>query len=544
MQLQTLTAGCPVVCRSGPHDRLIPGLTDDSRRVEPAGLYVCRGPVNERALTYVKMAVERGAGAVLTDATGGGTIAPLPESVTHLVAGPGVGVDQRLAGRLAEQFFGRPAQRLTAIGITGTNGKTTTATITQHLLRAAGRSPGLIGTIHLDTGSADGAKPAELTTPGAIDLSRLLAEMVANGCDSVVMEVSSHALEQGRADQLDFAAGCFTNLTQDHLDYHGTMERYADAKALLFASLGTDAAAVLNGDDPAAARMVRDCGARVIHTHVAVQTDAPDAREGDAYAEAIELSPAGSRARFAGGWGAFEARLPMVGPHNLSNALQAAVLAHAVTAIDADALRNALEHCPPVPGRLEPVGPGWPQPRKPHDASPLPAVLVDYAHTPDALVNAASSLRPLLPEAGRLILLFGCGGDRDRAKRPLMARAACEHADMVVLTSDNPRTEDPRQILDDAARGFEAGVRGADRGAGGVEAPAQTRDPKPATRVETFIEIDRAKAIRLAVSLARSADTVLIAGKGHEDYQDINDVKHPFDDRRHAAAALSEYPPA
>jgi UDP-N-acetylmuramoyl-L-alanyl-D-glutamate--2,6-diaminopimelate ligase len=518
MQLHALTQGCPVVCRSGPHDRPIPGLTDDSRRVQPGELFICRGALDARARGYVAMAAERGAGAVLTDAQGADALPPLPETVTHLVARPGTAVDQRLAGRLAQRFFGHPARRLTAIGITGTNGKTTTATLTQHLLRQAGRRPGLIGTIHLDTGRPDGAQPAQLTTPGAIDLARLLAEMVANGLDSVVMEVSSHALEQGRADQAAFAAGCFTNLTQDHLDYHGTMQRYADAKALLFESLNADAAAVLNGDDPASERMARGCRAGIITTHVLKGSGASPRGADAACVEALELSSAGSRARFTGRWGAFEARLPLVGPHNLSNALQAAALAHAVTAIDAPTLREALEGCPPVPGRLEPVGPDWPRPLRPDAAHPLPTVLVDYAHTPDALVNAATSLRPLLPGAGRLIVLFGCGGDRDRAKRPLMARAACAHADVAVLTSDNPRTEDPRLILADAAEGF-------------ADAPAH---------VDTHTEIDRAEAIRLAIGMARADDTVLIAGKGHESYQDIQHVKHPFDDREHAAAALRE----
>lgn len=526
MLIPALIDNLPLAILAGPSDAEVRGLTDDSRRVEPGTLFIARGALDNRAIGYLRMAVQRGAVAVMTQAGAAGEALGLPAGVAHVVAAEGTAVDQRLAGQVAERFFGRPASQLTLVGITGTNGKTTTATITQHLLRAAGRKPGLLGTVHLDTGDPAGPRAAELTTPGAIELSRLLAEMVAHGCDSAVMEVSSHALHQGRADHLRFAAAGFTNLTQDHLDYHGTMDAYADAKALLFEALNEEATAVVNGDDPAAERMVRGCKAEVVATHVTHDPAARDERDSCggrvAIASAAELAASHSRAMFTGPWGGLETTLPLVGPHNLANAIQAAALAHAVTGMEADTLRTALDACPPVPGRLEPVGPHWPKPPTPNPQRPT--TLVDYAHTPDALENVARALRDLTPRPRRLIIVFGCGGDRDRAKRPLMAQAACKYADLVVLTSDNPRTEDPRQILDDAVVGF--GPAGA----------AEARDPRP----ETQVEIDRAKAIRFAIETARPGDSVLIAGKGHEDYQIIGTTKHHFDDREHAAAALRE----
>ncbi|XAL97928.1 UDP-N-acetylmuramoyl-L-alanyl-D-glutamate--2,6-diaminopimelate ligase [Phycisphaeraceae bacterium D3-23] len=521
-----LIARLPITRAAGPGDDVaVADLTDDSRRVVPGGLFVCRGPVDDRAAGFIEQAIAGGASAVLTQAVCGEALPiVIPDRVVHLVADDGDVVDQRLAGQLAERFFDQPASKLRLIGITGTNGKTTTATITQHLLRATGEACGLLGTVHVDTGHADGPRAAELTTPGAIELSRLLAEMVANGCTCAVMEVSSHALHQGRADHLRFAAAGFTNLTQDHLDYHGTMADYADAKALLFESLDADATAVLNGDDATSKRMAQDCKAGVVTTHVTndsrTMDDACSPSVCSAYALVTELFASHSRARFVGPWGDVEAVLPLVGPHNLANAIQAAALAHAVTGIEAERLRTALDACPPVPGRLESVGSDWPEVVSTRDSKHSPAVLVDYAHTPDALQNVAAALRSLTAQDGRLIIVFGCGGDRDRAKRPLMAQAACRYADVVVLTSDNPRTEYPQQILDDAQTGF-------------AQAEA-AREVRP----ETHIEIDRAKAICLAIELATPIDTVLIAGKGHEDYQVLGTAKVHFDDREHAAAAL------
>lgn len=505
------------------------GLTDDSRAVRPGYLFIARpgsADAPNDALRYLPHAISAGAAAVLLPDLDRSALADLdlPGPLAVAAVNPGVAIDQVLCGELAERFYDRPSRKLTLLGVTGTNGKTTVVTLARHLLQTAGHRTGLIGTVELDTHSPAGPTAATLTTPGAIQLTQLLAEMIDHGCTACVMEVSSHALHQGRADALRFAAAGFTNLTQDHLDYHGSMDAYADAKAILFERLDNQATAVFNADDPWSARMARDCSAQQFTT--TIQADTP----ADASAVPIALAAADSRATFSGPWGKFTATLPTPGKHNLSNALQAAVLVHAATLagdqpITADQLEQGLETVQPVPGRLEPVGPDWPKTaptphqHQDHDAK-LPTVLVDYAHTPDALENVGNALRQLTP--GRLITVFGCGGDRDRAKRPLMAQAAQRYADLVVLTADNPRTEDPQQILDDAAAGL--------------------ADSDPA-RVARIVP-DRADAIRFAIQQAKPGDTVLIAGKGHENYQILGRTKHHFDDREQAAAALRDKPAA
>ena len=409
------------------------------------------------------------------------------------------GLDQRVAGRLAERFFGHPAKRLKLIGVTGTNGKTTVAMLTRYLLEAAGVKCGLIGTIYIDEGSPAGHVPAELTTPGAVDLHRHFAAMVANGCAACAMEVSSHALDQGRVDGLRFDVAVFTNLTQDHLDYHGTMDAYAAAKAKLFTGLDRSATAVLNADDPASLRMVKESDARRVWTAVTVNGAPPEKRgrelfrvEDDKkdsrllFEEALRIEPGPGEAKLElltaevlqatatrcevmlrHGLGEARLGLPLVGRHNVSNWLQAVAAAVAAGADWSDSV-EVFSAMPAVPGRLEPVH------VPPPDAlpgAPVPAVLVDYAHTPDALENVLNALRPLTSD-GRLIVVFGCGGDRDRTKRPKMAAVACALADRAVLTSDNPRTEDPQRILDEALAGV-----------------------PPEHRERVAVEIDRARAI-------------------------------------------------
>ena len=482
---------------------VISDLADDSRRVKPGSLFVARDTGDDRWRGYVETAVEQGAAAV---------IAPAPITVRNGVAvGVASRVDQAFAGRLAASFFGHPAKRLQLVGVTGTNGKTTVATLTQHLLNAHGIKCGFIGTTAIDTGCPDGPQPAELTTPGAIDLQRLFAQMVEYGCEACAMEVSSHALDQGRVDGLNFAAAVFTNLSQDHLDYHGDMTSYAAAKAKLFAGLCSNATAVINADaDDHSHAMAGATNGHVRWTSSRLSSskydDGPDQV---AVCVAKELAASHSVAEFHGPWGATSAKLPLIGQHNLNNLLQAIVAVDALQPWTAEGLGEACSGLPVVPGRLEPVRIG---------EQSVPAVLVDYAHTPDALHNVLNALRPVAAEGGKLIVVFGCGGDRDRTKRPLMAQAACGLADFAVLTSDNPRTEDPQQILDDAI----AGVTGE-------------------SKHKLVIEIDRAKAIRLAISEANSRDTVLIAGKGHEDYQILGTEKIHFDDREHADAALQEW---
>lgn len=527
MQLNTLIKDLPITLRRGVGEIDLMGLTDDSRAVQPGTLFIARPGADGVATRFIAQAIEAGAAALLLPAMDDAAIDQLnvPDSVAIALADAKATIDQRLCGKLAERYYGHPSTQLKLIGVTGTNGKTTTVTIVKHLLESAGHRCGLIGTVELDTGSPNGPTPATLTTPGAIQLSQLLAEMVANGCAYCVMEVSSHALHQGRADHVRFSAAAFTNLTQDHLDYHGDMQTYADAKAILFENLDKQAFAILNCDDPWSARMARGCKAGAIAFSAVLEPDGelpPDEiGRRRCCVRPIKLTAASSTAEFHGRLDSFTATLPMPGLHNLSNALQATALALIAGGLTADQLKQGIETCKPVPGRLEPVGPDWPTPQAPSPKPQAPTVLVDYAHTPDALKNVGKSLRKLTK--GRLITVFGCGGDRDRAKRPLMAKAAQEYADVVVLTSDNPRTEDPQQILDDAAAGFE------------------TPTPKPQTPDPTIHTIpDRAEAIRFAIDLANANDTVLIAGKGHEDYQIIGTTKHHFDDREQAAAALRE----
>lgn len=533
MQLETLIKDLPLKHHSGPTDVQLAGITDDSRLVKPGSLFIGRLgehvairvlPGHANLFRYIDDALEAGATALILPRMKSAEMDRFtaPEGVAVYFSNDPADVEQRLCGTLAERFYDHPSKKLKLLAVTGTNGKTTTVTIAKHLLESAGHKTGLIGTVELDTGAPTGSTPATLTTPGAIQLSQLLAEMVANECAYCVMEVSSHALHQGRADHVRFSAAAFTNLTQDHLDYHGSMPEYADAKAILFESLNEDATAVLNGDDPFAARMARGCKGSIAFSAVLkpgqeLPPDAIGSRR--CCVIPIEMTAANSKAEFCGRMDRITATVPMPGLHNLSNALQAAALALIAAELTPNELKDGLESCKPVPGRLEPVGPDWPQPSASN--SHLPIVLVDYAHTPDALINVGKALSELTHTAdGKLITVFGCGGDRDRAKRPLMAKAAQQYADVVVLTNDNPRTEDPKQILDDAAAGF---------------APA-TSHPSPATHTIT----DRAEAIRFAINLATEKDTVLIAGKGHEDYQIIGTEKHHFDDREQAAAALRE----
>ncbi len=329
--------------------------------------------------------------------------------------------------------------------------------------------------------------------------------MVESGCVAAALEVSSHALKQGRTAALHFDVGVFTNLTGDHLDYHGDMESYADCKAELFRGLAPDATAIINVDDPWSERMIEACSCSVVRCSARAKSTA------DAVVEIVEESMAGSRLRLGSPWGDLETTTCLVGQHNAMNVLQAALSAQAL-GMEAAEVAEALKHCRPPPGRLEMV-----------TAANAPfAVFVDYAHTDDALRNVLAAARPLVPAAGRLTVVFGCGGDRDRSKRPRMASVACELADRVYITSDNPRTEDPEAIVAEIMQGV----------------PYEQRQI-------VSRRTDRALAIREAVASAKPGDLLIIAGKGHEDYQIVADgvggtVKLPFDDREQARAALAE----
>jgi UDP-N-acetylmuramoyl-L-alanyl-D-glutamate--2,6-diaminopimelate ligase len=480
-------------------------ISDDSRTVTPGTLFVARTGTTSDGRAFVADAVTRGAVAVLH--VGEDPCADLPAAASVVRVRMPDGTDLvRFSGLLAERLEGNPSEWLRMVGITGTNGKTTMAFLIKQFVVEAGSPCGVIGTVVIDDGAV--AEPANLTTPGAIETARALGRMVRNGCSACAMEVSSHALDQGRADALRFRTAVFSNLTGDHLDYHGTMQAYAAAKARLFRMLSADGTAVVNADDPWHATMVADCAGRVLRCSVGTDAQPPQAVECTATVHASRLG--WQDTTFTGPWGSVRVKLPIVGRHNAMNALEAAAAAWSI-GVPAEAISRALAACKAPPGRLEPV-------TTPDDPF---AVLVDYAHTDDALLNVLTALRPLVGPGGRLVTVFGCGGDRDRTKRPRMMKVACAHSDRVIVTSDNPRTEDPEAIIDEVFTGRPQGQGSA-----------------PAATPEVVRQVDRARAIAQAVTEARAGDIVLIAGKGHEDYQIIGTVKRPFDDRHEALAAL------
>jgi len=490
MTINDLIDNLPITLLRGNGDVNITELVEDSRHASPSCFFIARPGTKTDGRKFIADAIKAGAVGVLA-----GEAASIPDGVTALVSD-----DVPMAtALLAERFFGHPTSHLKLIGITGTNGKTTTAHLVHQLLNANGIRCGLIGTVQID----DGAKvaPAELTTPPAIELSRLLRSMVDHGCRACVMETSSHALHQKRTAGLNFHVGVFTNLTGDHLDYHQTMESYRDAKRILFQSLNRDAFVVVNIDDPAGPAMLDGCPATPLECS---QSDA----EAKCHAAIGRQTLTHIESTFHGPWGSIECDLPLIGRHNVFNAMQALAVCH-VLGLNPEALRAGIERCKAPPGRLEPVT---------NPAHPF-AVLVDYAHTDDALENVLRALRPIVSAShGKLRVVFGCGGDRDCSKRPRMARVACKYADDVIITSDNPRTEDPQAIVDEVFRGV------------------------PDDKLLSVIRIiDRAEAIRASLDRARPGDLVLIAGKGHEDYQIIGTVKRPFDDRLVAVDALRNH---
>ena len=459
----------------------VTGVTEDSRQVQPGHVFVARGGTVTDGAKYVDQAISRGAAAVVATTPIGGC--PVP-----VVVVPDAGV---AASVLAHAFHGHPSvDRLRLLGVTGTNGKTTVAYLLRHVLNGFGLRCGLIGTVEIDDGKS--RWESTMTTPAAAEVAALLARMTERGCRAAAMEVSSHSLDQGRVAGAAFAGAAFTNLTGDHLDYHGSMEAYAAAKAKLFETLHENAVAAVNGDDPWSPRMVRDCPGRVIRYGFA--------KDADYRARDLAVTAAGSAFTLVAPHGRAQVNVPLVGRHNVENVLAAAVLLGEVFGLSVGQLASGLSSANGAPGRLQPVRAGQPF-----------AVLVDYAHTDDALRNVLTALRPLCE--GRLRVVFGCGGDRDRTKRPRMARVAEELADDVYLTSDNPRTEDPDRILHEVAAGFRTG--------------------RP-----RCVEADRRSAITAALSDAGPADVVLVAGKGHENYQIVGTVKHPFDDVQECERAL------
>ncbi len=467
--------------RSNFREAEVRGVTCDSRLVQSGALFVAVPGTRADGGAYVDEAIRRGAVAIVAEK-------PVPNCPVPVFVVRGA---REALSDLAVRFYGDPSSKLNAVGVTGTNGKTTTTYLLRSIFEAAGEKVGVLGTIGHSIGSR--TLPSDNTTPGADTLQKYFAEMVQAGCKSAAMEVSSHALDQDRVRGVRFAAGIFTNLTRDHLDYHPTMEHYRDAKGKLFELLPRRGVAALNADDPAS-----EVYAALTHAHVV--TYGLQARA--EISAKVELSTFnGTRLRLRLGTEELVVNTRLIGTHNVYNLLGAAACTWAM-GYDLDPIKAGIENLAAVPGRLEPV-----------DAGQDFAVLVDYAHTDDALRNVLRCLRPLA--RGRLIVVFGCGGDRDRGKRPKMGRVVAELADQAVLTSDNPRSENPMAILSEIAAGV-------------------------SDKSKYLIEPDRRGAVKLALTLARKDDLVLIAGKGHENYQILGDRRIGFDDRLVAREILGE----
>ncbi len=478
MRLESITQVVQTIRIEGSERVNIEGIAYDSRQVKPGYMYIAIKGEHHDGADYIGEAIGKGAVAVVSE--------------RHDIRRPGVTHihvdDARLAlAEIAAAFHDDPSQRLDLIGITGTNGKTTTSFMAKAILAYADRHPGLIGSVQYEVGLR--VIPSSRTTPEASDIQHMLSQMVDAGCKSGVLEVSSHALVQKRVWGIDFDVGVFTNLTQDHLDYHGSMDAYFNAKAQLFRGLGTmqkKAVAVINIDDPWGLQLANTGGSWAQEVtfgrHPAASVRADD----------ILLDPEGSTFQMTTPWGNTRVRLNLLGMHNISNALAAAAACGAL-GVDPRTIAEALKQLSNVPGRLEKIA-----------GSNGVKVYVDYAHTEDALSHALSTLRETTQK--RLTVVFGCGGDRDKDKRSRMGCVASSYADQVILTTDNPRSEDPQDIIDQIQQGFQP-------------------------RTQARVIINREEAIREAICDACSGDIVLVAGKGHETYQEFAHTVVPFDDR-------------
>lgn len=446
------------------------GIADDSRKVQPGDLFIAVRGWNSDGHDFLSAAAQRGA-----------TVAIVEDAARTALPALVVREGRRAAPVVAGTAYGNPARALTLVGVTGTNGKTTTTSIMRHLFDEGAASSASIGTLGVLVGSGGAALPGGggLTTPGPVELQKMLRDLVDRGVRTVAMEVSSHSLDQHRVDGLELDVGVFTNLTRDHLDYHGTMEAYFRAKARLLEHMKRDGTAVINADAAEWAAL-RPATRRLTFGIRAAA---------DIRAEGIRYTSTGSEWTLLTPGGSAPVRLPLIGDLNVENALAAAAAAFALRQ-SPEAIGERLSTVPQVSGRLEII-------------STRPTVLRDYAHTPDALERSLRTARAFAE--GKVIVVFGCGGDRDKGKRPMMGEIAERGADRVIVTSDNPRTEDPDSIIDD----IEAGMSGSNH-----------------ERVT-----DRLAAIRRALDLARGKDIVLLAGKGHETYQIRGATSYPFDEK-------------
>src|SRR5271167_3260878 len=489
MTFQQLLLGVEVLSQSG--NAAVAGVEYDSRRVRPGTVFVAMKGETSDGNRFIDQAIASGAVAIVTDSA-----AEAPRAAV----GWALVVDGRRAlARLSANFYKRPAERIANTGITGTNGKSTTAFLVESILQAAGRKTALVGTIEYHV--AGKILPAPHTTPEALELNRIFGEALGNGATDAVMEVSSHALAQERVYGVPFDVAVFTNLTRDHLDYHKTMDEYFAAKRVLFEGCGTDAprAVVSNLDDEYGAKLA------VFSRKRSAVVLSYGSEHGDFHAQNVDIHPRGTRFDMATPQGKIAIFSPLIGRVNVYNILAAAAACYA-RGCGSSAIGRGVESLTHVPGRFERVDCGQPF-----------TVVVDYAHTDDALRNLTALAREFVSRGGgtaRVLTVFGCGGDRDRAKRPLMGEAAGRGSDFVVLTSDNPRSEDPLAIINDALVGLQK------------------------TGVKYSVEVDRRKAIALAIGEARPGDIVLLAGKGHEKVQVTRAGSLPFDDVEVAREAL------
>ncbi|HEX8311187.1 MAG TPA: UDP-N-acetylmuramoyl-L-alanyl-D-glutamate--2,6-diaminopimelate ligase [Chthoniobacteraceae bacterium] len=484
MKLDSLLSSTATIQVDGPRDREITSIAYDSRRVEPGSLYVALKGEKVDGTSFIDSAVQRGAVAIVSEQGTARTTA------THVV----VPKSREALADLAAAFYQQPSRALKLAGITGTNGKTTTAFLIKHICEKALLRCGLIGTVHYQIG--DRIIPAARTTPESLEVHELLWQMRSAGCKAAVMEVSSHALVQARVRGVEFDAALFTNLTQDHLDYHKTMEEYFSAKAQLFSATAQQAKkrgrAVINLDDRFGARLAQQFQKELPVTTYGVGVHA------DFRASNVRIDFHGSSYQLDAVGRSYLVRLPLIGQFNVYNSLAAIAGAHAM-GVDVRSAVLALADAPAVPGRLEPV-----------PAQRQFKIFVDYAHTDDALLNVINTCRELKP--ARLIVVFGCGGNRDTGKRPRMGAVVNQHADYAIVTSDNPRKEDPLAIIEDIKPGL--------------------------THGNYEVIVDRREAIQRAIAMAQPRDIILIAGKGHETYQEFAEKTVSFDDVAVASQAL------
>lgn len=487
MTFLDLLKGAEILASNG--NPQVTGVEYDSRQVKPGDVFVAMKGESSDGNRFIEQAIAAGAVAVITDS----------DHAPANVAWAKVAHGRRALAIVSSSFYGHPAEKITITGITGTNGKSTTAFLLESILHAAGRKSTLVGTIEYHVGGK--VLPAPHTTPEALELQRLFHQAVANGGTEAVMEVSSHALAQERTVGIPFDVAVFTNLTRDHLDYHGTMDDYFAAKRVLFAGCGTRAprVAVLNADDDYGLQLKKfsqGTGSDVITYAIA---------GADFHTAKLEVTPRETRFQMITPDDSIPLASPLIGRVNVYNILAASAAAYA-RGCPAEAIADGIRLLARVPGRFERV-----------DCAQPFTVVVDYAHTDDALRNLTLLAREFVKQdGGRVITLFGCGGNRDRSKRPMMGEAAGRGSDFVVLTSDNPRSENPLAIINDAVVGLQR------------------------SGVKYTIESDRRTAIRTALAAARSRDIVLLAGKGHERTQIVGASNIPFDDRLVATEVLRE----